>query len=183
MDIADKIMTLFAQHGADAYFGEAVTQQAHALQAAYLAEQEGVSNALIVAALLHDVGHLLHDEGEDAADRGVDTRHEEDGRAWLERWFGPEVTEPVHLHVAAKRYLCAIDPSYLADLSPASVQSLALQGGPFTPEEREAFEANPYYAQAVCLRHWDDQAKIPDLDVPGVEHYRERILAAARKDA
>src|SRR5579871_2362638 len=65
----------------------------------------------------------------------------------------------------------------------ATLQRQALQGGPFTPEEREAFEANPYYAQAVCLRHWDDQAKIPDLDVPGVEHYRERILAAARKDA
>jgi phosphonate degradation associated HDIG domain protein len=178
LEIVETLFALFAQRGEDAYFGEPVSQQDHALQAAYLAEQEHASDALVVAALLHDIGHLIHGEAEDIADRGVDARHEAAGEAWLRRWFGPEVTEPVRLHVAAKRYLCATDPGYLARLSPASVQSLALQGGPFTPAEVQAFEANPHCAAAVRLRRWDDAAKIPDLPVPGLEHYRERLKAA-----
>ena len=128
-----------------------------------------------MAALLHDVGHLLDGQDEDLADRGVDGRHEEAGCAWLARHFGPEVTEPIRLHVAAKRYLCAVAPSYLAGLSPASRLSLSLQGGPMSEDERAEFESNPSHDDAVRLRHWDDTAKVPGLDVPGLEHYRERI--------
>ena len=102
----------------------------------------------------------MHGAAEDIADQGVDARHEAAGEAWLQRWYGAEVTEPVRLHVAAKRYLCAVDPTYLSKLSPASVQSLALQGGPFGQEEVQEFEANPHYAAAVSLRRWDDEAKI-----------------------
>jgi gamma-butyrobetaine dioxygenase len=98
----------------------------------------------------------------------------------LARWFGPEVTEPVRLHVAAKRYLCAVEPGYLAALSPASVHSLGLQGGPMTDAEARAFESNPYYRDAVRLRRWDDEAKVVGLAVPGIEHYRDRLEAAAR---
>ncbi|REK17755.1 MAG: HD domain-containing protein [Planctomycetota bacterium] len=175
MTVVDEVCELFARRGHEAYVGEPVSQLEHGLQAAHLAEQEGASDALVVAALLHDIGHLLHKLPEDAADHGIDTRHEAIGRAWLARYCGPEVTEPIRLHVPAKRYLCATDPQYLAGLSPASTQSLRLQGGPFTAEEKAEFERNPYYRDAVTLRRWDDLAKIPNLSVPELEHYRPRL--------
>ena len=182
MDICTQVETLFRQHGDDAYFGESVSQREHALQAAHLAENEGAPDSLVVAALLHDVGHLLHGLDEQIADRGIDGRHEAVGEAWLREWFGPEVTEPVRLHVAAKRYLCAVDPDYRAHLSPASQLSLDLQGGCFSADEATAFEANPFAEAATRLRRWDDAAKTPARDVPGVEHYRERLRAAVRDE-
>ena len=136
---------------------------------------------LYVAALLHDIGHLLHQLPEDIADRGIDGQHEKIGEAWLARHFGPEVTEPVRLHVAAKRYLCAADAAYRAQLSPASRQSLALQGGPFSEAEVQEFERHPFYREAVRLRRWDDAAKIPGLAVPGLEHYRLRLEGAVKR--
>jgi predicted HD phosphohydrolase len=139
-----------------------------------------VPDALVVAALLHDVGHLLDGQDEDLADRGVDGRHEEAGCAWLSRHFGPEVTEPIRLHVAAKRYLCAVDRSYLSGLSRASRLSLELQGGPMTSAEVAAFEGHPFFRDAVRLRRWDDTAKVPGLAVPGPSHYQARLQAAAR---
>jgi predicted HD phosphohydrolase len=129
-----------------------------------------------VAALLHDVGHLLDGQDEDLAERGLDGRHEEAGCAWLAHHFGPEVTEPVRLHVAAKRYLCSMDPSYLEGLSPASRLSLSLQGGPMGDQERAEFERNPCWQDAVRVRYWDDTAKVPGLNVPGLEHYRDHLL-------
>jgi phosphonate degradation associated HDIG domain protein len=180
MKIVDDILRLFARRGASAYHGEAVSQAEHGLQAAELAESEGASDALVVAALLHDVGHLLDGQDEDLATRGIDGHHEEAGSRWLARHFGPEVIEPIRLHVAAKRYLCAVDPAYLEGLSPASRLSLAVQGGPMGSEERAEFEGNPFYRDAIRLRHWDDTAKVPGLDVPGLEHYRDRIAATAR---
>jgi phosphonate degradation associated HDIG domain protein len=181
MSIIDEIFQLFEARGQGAYFGEAVTQTEHALQAAHLAASAGAGDALVCAALLHDVGHLLHGLGEDVADRGVDAGHEGGGAAWLARHFGPAVTEPVRLHVAAKRYLCAIEPAYEAGLSPASRQSLRLQGGPMTAAEAAAFERGPHGADAVALRHWDDGAKIPGLTVPGLQAYRARLEAALRE--
>lgn len=175
MTVADKILQIFAERGEAAYFGEAVSQSEHALQAAHLAEQEGAAPALVVAALLHDIGHLIHGMDENIADQGIDARHEEAGQVWLARYFGPEVTEPVRLHVAAKRYLCTTDLNYLAALSPASVRSLALQGGPFSDSEVAEFEKSPFFREAVRLRRWDDTAKVPKLPVPGLEHYLTAI--------
>jgi phosphonate degradation associated HDIG domain protein len=175
MNIVDEICELFATKGHAAYVGEPVSQLEHALQAAHHAETAGASDALVVAALLHDIGHLVHKLPEDAADRGIDTRHEKLGQAWLARYCGPEVTEPVRLHVPAKRYLCATDAEYLGQLSPASVQSLALQGGPLDADELTQFERNPWYRDAVALRRWDDLAKVPGLDVPPLDHYRARL--------
>jgi phosphonate degradation associated HDIG domain protein len=162
--------------GGDSYFGEAVSQLEHALQAAHFAVGAKSRPALVAAALLHDIGHLLHDLPEDAAERGIDTRHEEDGYRWLLSRFGPAVAEPVRSHVAAKRYLCAVEPDYFAQLSPASVQSLALQGGPFDAEEVCEFERLPWCADAVQLRRWDDAAKVPGMRVAGLEAYREVLL-------
>ena len=176
MTIIDTIIELFARKGATAYHGEAVSQGEHALQSAHLAEREGAPDRLVVAALLHDVGHLLDGQDEDLARRGVDGRHEEAGCAWLAQHFSPEVTEPIRLHVAAKRYLCAVSPSYLNGLSPASRLSLSLQGGIMSEAERVDFVNNPAHADAVKLRHYDDTAKIPGLSVPPLEHYRDRIL-------
>jgi [1-hydroxy-2-(trimethylamino)ethyl]phosphonate dioxygenase len=175
MTIVDDIAKLFAERGSGAYFGEEVTETEHALQCADLAVRCGASDASIVAALLHDVGHLLHDLGEDIADRGHDAVHEEAGARWLRGHFGPAIVDPVRLHVAAKRYLCAVEPGYHADLSAASRRSLELQGGPMSTDERGAFEAEPYFREAVALRRWDDAAKVRGLIVPEVDAYRQRL--------
>jgi [1-hydroxy-2-(trimethylamino)ethyl]phosphonate dioxygenase len=181
MNVVNEIFEIFKNRGDQAYFGEPVSQKEHALQSAHQAEQEGATLSLIVAALLHDIGHLVHGRGEDIAGQGVDARHEDAGEVWLARHFPPEVTEPVKLHVAAKRYLCRIDRAYLGQLSPASLQSLALQGGPFTEEEAREFERHPHHREAVRLRRWDDRAKIPGLVVPEIEHYRPALEAVAGK--
>lgn len=181
----DGIETLFGilnRMGAVRYGFEAVSQLDHALQCAALAEREQAPNALVVAALLHDIGHLMADD-EGAAARGVDARHEIDGSGYLAAWFGGEVTRPVRLHVDAKRYLCATESAYFEGLSPASVRSLALQGGPFSEEETRRFIAQPQAAEAVRLRRWDDRAKVPGAATPPLEHYRlhlEEALAARR---
>jgi phosphonate degradation associated HDIG domain protein len=177
MNVIDRIFTLFREKGNGAYFGEAVTETEHALQGAHLAEQAGASKELIAAALLHDVGHLLHGLPEDVAERGIDGRHEEGGADWLEDYFGPAVVDPVRLHVAAKRYLCAVESEYHAGLSEASQRSLHLQGGPMSPEEVSRFGREPWFRSAVAVRRWDDGAKVPSLAVPGLEHYRACLEA------
>lgn len=170
----DTILSLYGGLGSERY-SDGVTQEAHALQAAYLAERDGAADPLVVATLLHDIGHLLHKQGETAAERGIDARHELVGAHGLARWFGPEVVEPVHHHVAAKRYLCTAEPEYFETLSPASVRSLKLQGGPFTATEAALFIGRRHADDAVRLRRWDEQAKVPGAEVPPFEHFLARI--------
>ena len=169
--LTDRISELFRRRGDSLYGGEGVTQLEHALQAAALAEQSGADDALILAALLHDVGHLLHDLPDDAPDAGIDDRHERLGDRWLSKHFTPAVCTPVRRHVDAKRYLCAVDREYQASLSPPSLQSLALQGGPFTADEVREFESAPFFRECVELRRWDDLAKIPALETPPLSHF------------
>lgn len=182
MTVADEVIRLFDRRGDSEYGGEDVTQLEHALQAAWLAEQEGAAPALIAAALLHDVGHLLHDLPDDAPDAGIDDHHENSAANFLGRSFPPSVTEPVRLHVDAKRYLCAVDATYRERLSEPSLVSLRLQGGAMTPAEVAAFEANPFAADAVRLRKWDDTAKVRELATPTLGHFlgyvREACLGA-----
>jgi gamma-butyrobetaine dioxygenase len=180
MSPVDRLAELFTSEGAADYLGEPVTVAQHLLQAGALASGAGAPGALVAAALLHDAGHLrgadpLADEAELSGRElmgGTDNDHGERGAAWLARWFGPAVTEPVRLHVAAKRYLCAAEPGYLGLLSPASVYTLSLQGGPMSEAEAAAFAAGPYAADAVAVRRWDDAAKDPGADVPGFACYR-----------
>ena len=171
LDTPEALLELLASQGGESYFGEPVTVLEHCLEAAHFAREANSAPALIAAALLHDVGHLLHQESEDVADHGIDTRHEELANQMLSAHLPAAVTEPIRLHVAAKRYLCFADPNYLAALSPSSVLSLSLQGGPMSPEEASAFLAGPFAQEAITLRHWDDEAKIPELPVPGVDFY------------
>ena len=185
----ERLAGLFASEGAGEYLGEPVTVAQHLLQAAALAAAAGAPPALVAAALLHDAGHLrgadpladAHEVSGRQLMAGADNDHGERGADWLARWFPPPVTEPVRLHVAAKRYLCAVEPAYFALLSPASVYTLSVQGGPMDAAEAAAFAAAPYAADAVAVRRWDDAAKDPAADVPGFAAYRpllEGLLVA-----
>lgn len=169
--VADEVVELFAQGGNSRYGGEAVSQLEHGLQAALLAEDEGASSELIVAALLHDIGHLLHSLPDDAPDKGIDDVHERLGAQWLASRFPTKVLEPVRLHVESKRYLCAVEPGYLEALSEPSLQSLYLQGGPMNEEECAEFRMGEHFEACVRLRRWDDLAKIEGLATPPLEHF------------
>lgn len=175
------LASLMADKGQRRYGLQDVTQLQHALQSALFAEQSEGSPALITAALLHDIGHMVHDLGDDPAKDGIDDRHEELGHAWLTRWFGPEVTEPVRLHVAAKRYLCAAEPDYFSKLSRDSVRSLALQGGPMSEAEVITYQANPHAEAATILRRFDEAAKVKDLATPPVAHFLPYIAACEKR--
>ena len=175
-----ELLEPFEQNG-NLHYGEGVTELAHALQAASLAHEAGEKESMIAAALLHDYGHLVHDLGESIAEQGVDANHETVGANALEKWFPTSVTEPIRWHVAAKRYLCATELGYFDQLSPASVLSLQLQGGPMNPEELVEFSARPFAEEAVRLRRYDDQAKRPGATAPELTHYHNILTGLLRR--
>lgn len=176
----DEIVDLYERWGRENY-DEGLSQTEHALQTAALAVNDGAPDELVVAALLHDIGHLL----DLAAAEGhwvpseIDLAHESVGARHLATLFPPTVTGPIALHVRAKRYRSATDPDYAASLSEGSTVSLQLQGGPMSPEEVEAFEDNPSFKAAVALRGWDDGGKLDDVDVPPLDSYRELLERVA----
>lgn len=165
---------------ASEHYDEEIAQLEHALQSAALAADDGAVEALVAAALLHDVGHLL--DLDRPGSRDVDLRHEDSGAAWLRPLLPVAVTAPIALHVRAKRYLCAVEPDYLAILSPGSIRSLELQGGAMSAAEVAAFEAQPGHADAVRLRRWDDAAKVVGLEVPGLNTYVDLLEGLASTD-
>ncbi len=159
----------------------------HMLQTAALAEQADGPDHLVVAALLHDIGHFGTDfpldyvsgQHTEMSQQHIDRHHEEAGADALRPYFGPEITQPIRLHVAAKRYLCAVEAEYSTRLSATTSHTLGLQGGPMTAAEVEAFEHQPYAQEAVSLRRWDDQATTRGIKTPNIDHYRpllERLL-------
>jgi len=171
--VADAIVGLYARRGS-ADYDEILSQTEHALQCGRLASEAGASEELVVASFLHDVGHLLMSE----QPAPVEDRHHEDvGARFLSNWFPATVTTPVRLHVAAKRYLCAIDPAYAAGLSAGSTRSLAVQGGPMSDAEVVTFEAVPGSKDAVDVRRWDDRAKVPGAPTPDLAAFRDRMAA------
>ena len=180
MSIIDEIFENMRRN-AHMEYGERVTIVAHSLQTAVFAERDGADDLMIASAFLHDYGHFIHDLGEDIADKGIDAIHEELGAEALRDYFVPEVIEPMRLHVAAKRYLVATDVEYVKTVSPASMLSLQVQGGPFNEAEVREFEANPYYKRAIQLRLYDEAGKVPDMDVPAFEYYRPFLEKALRK--
>jgi phosphonate degradation associated HDIG domain protein len=178
--LRQELLDIFTGRATRRYGLSAVNQLQHALQAAALAEADKAPPATVLASLLHDVGHMIHRLGEDPAGRGIDDVHEELGAAWLAERFGPDVSEPVRLHVAAKRYLCAVEPDYFGKLSPDSVRSLGLQGGPMSADEVEDFRRNPLHAEAVRLRRYDEAAKDPRAATPDFDHYLRHVAVCRR---
>jgi gamma-butyrobetaine dioxygenase len=175
----DEVLDLLRSWGTHRY-DEVVSQLDHALQCAALAHAAGAGDHLVAAALLHDVGHLLElRSGATAPGLGTDDRHHEQrGARWLAPVFPPEVTAPIALHVAAKRYLCTVDRRYRAGLSEGSERSLVRQGGPMDAAEVERFERHPAHTDAVRLRRWDDSGKVEDLTVADLDSYRDLLVRA-----
>jgi predicted HD phosphohydrolase len=174
----EQIHAAFARRGHEGY-GEGVSQLDHALQCGMFAERDGASAALVAAAFLHDIGHLLHDLPQDVADTGLDTQHESTGSAWLSQYFGPEVTEPVRMHVAAKRYLAAVEPGYFDQLSEASKLSLTA-GRPHGGGPDPGLRGCPFFADAVRLRRWDEEGKIIGYQGPPATHFDATVRACLR---
>lgn len=183
MEIVLRILSVFRQRGGEMYGSEGVTQLEHALQAASLARESCASPQLIAAALVHDIGHILDTESEvpqatEEAPKNLDDAHEERGRRWLRDHFGPKVSDPVRLHVAAKRYLCTVEPEYLERLSPTSLQSFHDQGGTMSHEEVQAFESEANCEAALSLRRWDDAAKVVGQKTPAIADFTTELTAS-----
>ena len=177
------IERLFEARGHEQYSGENVTQLQHALQTAALGETEGASNALVTAALMHDLGHLLHDLEGTPSMRGVDDVHQYRALPFLRGLFDDEVLKAIKLHVDAKRYLCATQAAYHAELSADSKRSLLLQGGIFSAAEAATFIKQPGAQDAVRLRLWDDLAKDADMTTPPLSHFMQRARRCARSES
>ncbi|MCY4044009.1 MAG: HD domain-containing protein [Cellvibrionales bacterium] len=178
MTILNPIRTLFNEKG-ELDYGEGVTQLAHALQCAYLAEKSQQTPAFITACLLHDIGHFITPS---EALPEADYAHEKIGAQWLKDYFSADVTAPITLHVEAKRYLCAVDASYRKSLSDASHHSLQLQGGQMSLKEVSDFQARKYNKQACLLRQYDDLAKETDCQTPSLDYFIETYVAPSLKE-
>ncbi len=166
---------IFDRRGEEEYLGEPVNMGQHMLQGATIAEQNGQPEEIIVAALLHDIGHFTSEFGTFTMDDTEDRYHEDAGAAVLERFFPSVVTDCVRFHVAAKRYLCATRPEYLKRLSEASLHSLNLQGGPMNAEEVATFEQNANLDQIIAVRYLDDAGKRPDMKTPDYWHFAPMV--------
>lgn len=167
---------IFNDRGDEMYGRELVTQRQHALQSATLAANETNDPTLIIAALLHDIGHILseHDFPSDLSEN-LDDSHEKRAYPWLLENFGSRVADQVRLHVAAKRYLCTVDPTYAQKLSPTSLKSFLDQGGIMSDTELKQFESEPNYKDALQLRRWDDTAKNPDAQTHDLDYFMQFI--------
>ena len=182
-NLVDRLEALFAVIERESYLGENVTIGDHMLQCAALALGEGAPDALVAAALLHDIGYYLDAAPDNENETRPDRRHDAAAGRALSPLLPQEAVSPIRLHVEAKRYLCAVEPSYRARLSPASIHTMALQGGIMDRDEAAAFAALPFSGDACRLRRWDDAGKTVGADVPGFGHYRpllERLAARAR---
>ena len=185
LTLAD-IETLLSTDGRSQYGREAVSQLEHGLQCAHLAEAAGETSATVAAALLHDLGHLVapdaaQDEAEGQGASDHDDLHQYLAIPFLRGVLPDAVIEPIRMHVDAKRYLCAVELGYEESLSPASARSLALQGGVYDAEQATRFAAQPYAAEAIRLRRYDDNAKVPGRTTPGLAHYMSLLASLSRQ--
>ncbi|MBN9087848.1 MAG: HD domain-containing protein [Reyranella sp.] len=179
--LRQELLDIFVGRATRRYGLSEINQLQHALQCAAHAEADGAPPATVLAALLHDVGHMIHTLGENPAGRGIDDAHEQLGADWLAQRFGPEVSEPVRLHVAAKRYLCTVEPDYFGKLAPDSVRSLKLQGGLMSAAQLETFRAHPQHVEAVRVRRFDEAAKDPRASTPDFDYYLRHVEACQLK--
>ena len=173
MHIVDKIINKY-QTNNSLYVGEKVTMTEHKVQTAMLAEQNNSSKSLICACLLHDYGHFIIEDPDYLVSKSIDGKHEDVAFGFLKNYFKPEVFEPIKLHVQAKRYLCK-NKSYWNTLSEASKVSLKLQGGIMSDNEARKFVSLKFHEQAILLRKYDDEGKIPNIKMKKIEEYRNLI--------
>jgi predicted HD phosphohydrolase len=178
-DIVELIADIFLRRGADAYLGEPVTMAEHMLQTATLAHGTGAADMLVVAALLHDIGHFTSEFGTYSPDDTVDRFHDAAGAGLLAGHFPAEVVETVRLHVVAKRYLCTVEQGYFDALSAASKHSFGLQGGPMDRQEVDGFRLLAFHEHAVRVRRWDDQGKVAGIGTMAFEEFRPLLRRAA----
>jgi phosphonate degradation associated HDIG domain protein len=182
MSFVDEVVEIYATKGLETFEGDCITTQtSHGLQTAMIAEEEGAVAEMIVAALLHDIGRIINPKDREITNNGGDAKHEEVARKFLEPYFGPEVTMPIKWHVAAKRYLVAMDPAYSKNVSPGSTRSMAGQGGVFEDKGAKDFIEQPYAREGVVLRRWDDRAKSPDAKTPPFKHFVPYIEACIKE--
>jgi phosphonate degradation associated HDIG domain protein len=176
--ITDEIFELYENYGGAEYSGEKVSQLEHMVQAAQLAEEQGYDEEVILAAFLHDVGHISEAAKGDNEMEGFGIKdHEEIGAEFLRgKGFSKKVARLVESHVEAKRYLTLKDPAYYAQLSEASKKTLEYQGGPMTEEEAAAFEQYPLFDLIIKMRKWDEEAKIEHKPLPDLQHFRQLML-------
>jgi 2-amino-1-hydroxyethylphosphonate dioxygenase (glycine-forming) len=177
--VADKVLSLYIRYGQNDYIGEPVSQIEHMCQCAQLAEDAGYEDDIILAAFFHDIGHLLESETDTEQMDGYGVvDHEKLGAAYLlQKGFSGKISKLVASHVVAKRYLTFKYPEYRAKLSEASTKTLAFQGGPMNEAEAAVFEADPLHKLYIQLRLWDEQAKLEDIALPPMEHYRQKMMA------
>lgn len=180
-NIVDYIADVFSRRGAESYLGEEVSMAQHMLQTAQEAELAQAGPELIVAALLHDIGHYANEFPDSVLMKGTDNYHEEAGANFLADYFPPSVTEPIRQHVAAKRYLCATDPEYFSRLSEASVYTLGVQGGPMSAAEVRKFESSPFLESCVKVRMWDEAGKDPNKKHPDFSYYQDLVQSLIRR--
>jgi phosphonate degradation associated HDIG domain protein len=176
--ITDEIMSYYEQHGGEEYAGEKVTQLEHMVQAAQLAEEQGYDEDVILAAFLHDIGHICEaGHGDNEMDGFGIKDHEEIGADYLkEKGFSKKIVRLVQSHVEAKRYLTFKYPGYYDQLSDASKKTLEYQGGKMYEEEAAAFEQYPLFDLIIKMRRWDEEAKIEHKPLPDLSRYRNMIL-------
>lgn len=166
---------IFERRGGEEYLGEPVTMAQHMLQGATIAEQNGMDEDIIVGALLHDIGHFTSEFGTYSPQDTEDRHHEDAGAEVLAPFFPSVITDCVRYHVAAKRYLCATRPEYFKRLSPASVHTLELQGGPMSAQEVAGFEANPNLEKIIQVRYLDEAGKRADMQTPDFHHFAPMV--------
>ncbi len=183
-DIAEEVIHLLLSNGGSEYIGEPVTKLEHMVQSAEIAAEKGLTEDLIIAALLHDIGHICEPTTtlNDMEGLGLQD-HEILGATYLHaRGFSEKVIQSVAMHVPAKRYLCFKFPEYLGLLSAASLKTLDMQGGPMSQKEAELFEQNPYMNDILAIRRIDEEAKVPNKPLPeSFEHYKQMIIRHLQK--
>lgn len=180
--MADQICQLYEKYGDQDYIGESMTQIQHAVACASAAEANGESEHMIIAALLHDVGHLLAFESQQELMDNLGVKHHEtigaDYLAGLN--FHPDIVLLVASHVDAKRYLVSTDTTYLQKLSPASHATLRYQGGIMSEKEIQTFSQDPMLPQKLRLRGYDDASKPIAITRPFAS-YRDMMTSCIEK--
>lgn len=177
----DEIGKLYRDGGHLPYGGTGVTHLQHALQTATLAQAAGAAPPLVVAALLHDLGHIIMLHSALQGVDGTDCKHQYFVLPFLRDLFGADVLEPIRLHVEAKRYLCFVEPSYTLDWPLAAQAWLAQEGGGFDALQASEFAAIPWASDAIKLRRWDDAARVEHIHTPDLRYFLEIAAGVAHR--